>query len=308
MPFKKLKAESEELGIPFWRMPDFVLVFMAIINTFVMIVTYAWASNMVEDPREAVLLVAAMAALIMVVGNIMTESAKHIVRTNKLKKEFIQIISHQMRTPLTMIKWNVEKTIKLGNISTQQLDLLHKIEEENEKLKMMVNDVLNMSRIEEKKSKIKIDRIDIVSKVKECIDALQDYADAKKVQIHLECEQNPFFVNADVNKVGMVLMNIIENAIKYNRERGRVDITIQKDGEKAKISVKDQGIGIDTKEQGHVFEKFYRAKGARKKEPQGTGLGLFITKSAIEQMNGQVELESRPNEGATFTFWLKAKK
>lgn len=302
--FKKLKQESEEYNIPIWKLPDFILLAMGIICGFVMIVTYAWASNLADDPREAVLIVAAEAALIMIVGNVIVESAKRMSDINKMRKEFVQIVSHQLRSPLTTVRWYMEMFNKRekNNLTEKQQRYLDEIFKESEKMRTMIEDMLNVTILEgsaEGAERIK-DKVDLVKVINECLEVLDRYAEIRKIKIDFRAKNKKCIVRGDRKKLKVVIMNLIENAVHYSHDGKKVVVEIDKLGEKVNLMVRDFGIGILPKDQKHIFSKFYRGKNARKAQPQGTGLGLFVSKKIIEQLGGKISLKSASGEGTTF--------
>lgn len=297
-----LKKESREYDLPIWKMPDFILVTMGLANVTVMIVTYIWASGFAEDPREAVLLVAVEAAIIMVIGNVFVESAKHLIEVGKLKKEFIQIISHQMRSPLTTMKWQVELLQKSGekNFTKKQKESINKIFEENERITAMIADILNMARAEKKSDDFVFIEVAIEKLTKECIDMLKSFAKFKKIQVKLESDKKQHIIFADSEKLKIAIVNLIENAISYSPSNSEILVRIENDGNNVFVVIKDNGIGIEKKEQKLIFRKFYRGAGGRKAQPEGTGLGLFMTKKIIEQMKGSISLKTKHGKGSEF--------
>lgn len=303
--FSRLKEESEELGISFWKHPDVVLLAMGLINIFVMVVTYAWASNLVKDPREAVLLVAAEATLIILIGNIISESSRQIFRTSRLRKEFVQIISHQMRTPITTIKWNVE-LLKIGdpNLTSEQLKNVEKIEKEIEKIKMTVADVMNASKTEAGLMVREDKPTSFNSIVRDCIERVEEYARLKKVIIKFKTDLTEEDKTVLSEQFKIVFLNLIENAVRYSQVDKEVVISLGKKKNQANFSIKDWGIGIAKEDRENIFAKFYRGKNALKKEPEGTGLGLYVTKLIVENARGKISFHSKPKEGTEFKVAL----
>lgn len=304
--FSSLKKESQEYGIPIWRLPDFILVTMGLANMIVMIATYIWASGFADDPREAVLLVAVEAAIIMVIGNVFVESAKHIIEMNKLKKEFVQIISHQIRSPLTTMKWQIEILQQSGKntFTKKQREYIDKIYEENERITTMINDILNMARVEKQTENQIVSEIVVEETLTECIKMLDSFAKFKKINVSLNDDSKRHTVSVDSEKLKIAFVNLIENAISYSKKESDVAISVKKIGNDVQIIFRDHGIGIKKDEQDLIFQKFYRGSGGRKSTPEGTGLGLFMTKKVVEQMKGTLMFKSKVNKGTEFFLTL----
>lgn len=301
---KSIKQQSIEYDMPFWKLPDFILLLMGAANATVMIATYIWASSFAEDPREAVILVAIEAILIMVIGNVFAESAKHMAEFNKLRKEIVHIVSHQMRSPLTTIKWQVEmiKSGKKDNFTERQLRYIDRIYEENEKLRTMISDILNMSRMEKDVDSTIITEVDLEEEIHDCLNMLDSYAEVKSITIDFKTSLKTCKVKADKDKLKIALLNLVENAISYSPDGEKIIIRLGKKGKFAQVKIKDKGIGVAPSEQVLIFGKFYRAENGRKKRPEGTGLGLYMTKKVIEQMEGEISLKSKIGEGSEFAF------
>ncbi len=301
---KNLKNESKEFGIPIWKLPDVVLITMAVINIIVMVGTYFLATKYDNDPGKVIILVAIEAAIITIIGNVLSESAKKIVETTKLKKEFIQIISHQMRSPLTTMKWQIELLKKKAaeNLNKKQIEQIDRIYEENERLTNMIADILNMSRIDKNLEHLIYSDIALENVVSECITMLSGFAKFKKIEFDFKGNRRKNMVCVDNEKMKIAIVNVIENAISYSKKGKTIKITTKPDGEFVALKIKDQGIGIKEGEQEIVFNKFYRGEGGKKAQPEGTGLGLFMTKKVIEQMGGTITLKSKEAKGSEFTM------
>ncbi len=298
-----LKKESVELGIPLWKMPDMVLILMGAVNIATMLFTYFWAEKLVRDPREAVLLVAVESALIMIIGNGVVESSKKVVEVNRLQKEFLAIISHQIRTPLTMINWNLGSLLKNEekNLSKKQVNYITQSQEKCEFIGSMVGDILNASRLEAENDFRQLVKVDLVMTIEDCLLKLKEYSETKKIKIKFEKEKGKeFIIMTDEGKLKIALNNLIENAISYGKEGGKVEIDLKSDEDSTFVSIADDGIGIDVKDRPFIFKKFFRGDEARKSRPQGTGLGLFITKNMLEGVKAKIKLDFAVSEGTKF--------
>lgn len=306
----KLKEDSREFGIPIWKLPDMVIIVMAGINIITMLFTYIWATKFENDPGKVIILVAIEAALITIIGNILSESAKQIVKTNKLKKEFIQIVSHQMRSPLTTMKWQLELFKKKAseNLNEKQIGQIDKIYEENERLTNMIADILNMSRIDRHSEHLIYADIILEDSVTDCINMLAGFAKFKKIEIDFKRSKRGNSVFVDNEKMKIAIVNVIENAISYSQKGKKIVISVKKGDKFVTLKVKDQGIGVKEEEEEIIFDKFYRGEGGKKTQPEGTGLGLFMTKKVLGQMGGKISLKSKIGKGSEFTLeFLRSK-
>lgn len=224
---------------------------------------------------------------------------------DKAKSEFISVASHQLRTPLTATKWALEflATGEKGRLSKDQKETIGELQEENKKLVRLVNELLNVSRLEENRVAIQPVPCDFVKIVKDIVHEFHPIAEYKKLKVIEKYDTLPL-INLDAAVLGKAIHNIISNGIKYNRDGKKLTVTIEKDASNALLTVKDEGIGIPKAEQDKLFQKFYRASNAAASNTEGSGLGLYIVKSAIELSGGTVRFESVEGKDTTFFVTL----
>jgi len=226
---------------------------------------------------------------------------------DRLRQEFVAMASHQLKTPLTTIKWFSEMMMgEKGKkkFTAEQKEFLGQIYETNEKMISLVNDLLNVSHIETgRKFSIEKHKEDLIAFIEQAIVAQGVISAKKKVEIKLaEGTPGEMIVPFDRQKLDQAVQNLINNAIKYSPTGGKVTVGArQKDGEVI-VSVTDNGIGIPTDQQPRIFEKFFRASNAQGLAEEGTGLGLFIVRAIVEGHGGRIWLESEENRGTTFYF------
>jgi len=221
------------------------------------------------------------------------------------KTEFITVASHQLRTPLTGIHWALEVLSK-ENFNTDIKDVVNKALDASVKLSRTVNDLLDVSKIEEGKFGYQFENINIVSFIEEIIEKTNDFAKQFNIKIYFQKPVEAIALSADPQKLSMVFSNLLDNAIKYNVQNGEVIIGLErvKDEPYVKISIKDTGIGIPAEQINKLFTKFFRAENVVKFSTEGTGLGLYIVKNIIKRHGGEIWVESEINRGSTFYFTL----
>ncbi|MCX6716852.1 MAG: PAS domain-containing protein [Candidatus Taylorbacteria bacterium] len=205
---------------------------------------------------------------------------------DNIKSEFISVASHQLKTPLTGIKWmtNLLLNKKIERSKEKQKEYIQNIYYNNERMIKLVNNLLDISNIESgRKFKILKKKTNIMSVLDHVLLDIQPFAKDKEIYI-TKCESMPkeFIINIDGDKMRQVFNNLITNAIKYSKEKGVVEIDFDHKGSEVIFKVKDSGIGIPNGQKDKIFEKFYRADNAIEKEPEGSGLGLYITKLMVE--------------------------
>lgn len=222
-----------------------------------------------------------------------------------LKNEFVAIVSHELRTPIASV-YGAAQTLQRMELDRAQRDaLLSVIYGESARLARLVDQVLWASRLEAGQASATVASCDAVELTAEVVAAAKTHApDDLSLELVTRDALPP--VAADREKLKQVLVNLIENAVKYSPDGGRVDVTIGRSDGVLQFSIRDEGIGIPAKEQDRIFEKFHRLDGRSTQGISGTGLGLYISHELVEQMNGKIWVESREGVGSTFTFELPA--
>ncbi|MDO8493205.1 MAG: ATP-binding protein [bacterium] len=232
------------------------------------------------------------------------EKAKSVA---KLKDEFVFVAAHELRAPITAIRGFLELASSDNKkIPKGMAENLEQVHYASDHLNHLVNDLLEVARSEADAMEIKIAPVDIYSLVRDIIKELSPTA--KKSKVKLQCDIKASCVAlADADKIKEVLVNLISNAIKYNREGGSVFVqsVFIPETDRVFIEVMDTGYGIPQAEQDKIFGKFFRASSANNSQILGTGLGLFITKMLVQKMGGDITFTSVPEAGTTFSFYLK---
>lgn len=225
----------------------------------------------------------------------------------KLKTEFVSISAHQLRTPLSAIKWTLQMLLEgdLGPITDEQKEFIGKINISNERMILLINDLLNVARIEEGRYIYQATPFDIVKIIDSVIKLYNDVAQRKGVKLEFTKPKEDLpKAKIDVEKMTLAITNLVDNAIKYTPEGGFVRIFVKENKGAIEFSIQDSGIGIPAEQKERVFGKFFRAANALKRETEGSGLGNFIVKNIIEAHDGQIWFESEEKKGSTFYFTI----
>lgn len=219
----------------------------------------------------------------------------------RLKSEFVMAASHELRTPLTSIGMSIDLLLEhaLNTLPEKDQELLRAAHEEVQRLTILVNDLLNLSRMEAGQIELEFDKIDVKSLVEHIQSIFKNQVEMKSVGLTAQLPTNLPLVWADANKLAWVLSNLISNALRYVNQGGRIVIAAQKASTHVYISVCDNGPGIPLEYQSKIFQKFIQVKG---REPHGTGLGLAICKEIIRAHSGTIWVESELGQGSTFIF------
>lgn len=226
----------------------------------------------------------------------------------RLRSEFVSITSHQLRTPASAVKWYLESLIdnRRGNeLNDWQQDKLHQAYQSNERMIHLINDLLNVSRLDSGRFELRPKSVSIQAIVDEVKSELIHFASAHNVELDNTIPTDTHQVTADPDKVREVIMNLLTNAIKYSKPGHRVvTIAAKPQSQLIEFSVADHGIGIPEKDVQHLFEKFYRADNAIESQTEGSGLGLYIAREIIRMHGGDISVASREGEGTTVAFTL----
>jgi len=235
-------------------------------------------------------------------------------KIDAMKSEFVSVASHELRTPLAAIKNSVQLMLsgKTGEINENQTKFLSMAERNINRLTNILNDLLNLSKIESGKIELKFEDIELKGLIELTASSLRPQADGKSIQIEVEVPEQLPAVYGDPEKIEQILTNIIGNSIKFTAEGGKILITAkllspEKEGgprHTVAVYVKDTGIGIPPEHLDSIFEKFHQVEGSLHRSVSGTGLGLAITKGLVEAHQGKIWVESEVGKGSTFTFTL----
>lgn len=220
------------------------------------------------------------------------------------KSNFIATISHELKTPISSIMMSLHllQNEKIGQMNSDQAQLIHGIQEDSERLLKITEELLNMTQVETGKIKLTLQSAPVKEIIQYAADAVKVQADQKKVTIELDCPNGIPNVNADREKTAWVLTNFLSNAIRYSYENSNILLTAREAKDQVQISVTDYGIGIDEKYQHKIFDRYFQVPGSSK---SGTGLGLAISKEFVEAQGGEISLQSELGKGSTFTITLK---
>jgi two-component system phosphate regulon sensor histidine kinase PhoR len=223
-------------------------------------------------------------------------------RLEKIRRDFVANVSHELRTPIASIKGFAE-TLLEGAIKDKDNadDFLNIIYTESNRLANLINDILELSQIESGAMKLNFKKINLADLVDKVINKLQRQFKVKEIKVENLIAED-VFVGVDEDKIGQVILNLIDNAIKYTLPGGKVTINAEKRNEYLQINISDTGIGIPEKDIDRIFERFYRVDKARSRELGGTGLGLSIVKHIVAAHKGEVYVQSKVNQGSTFSF------
>jgi signal transduction histidine kinase len=304
-----IPAQCRKYGLPLWQCPQFLFLIMGLIIIISTLTAYAIGVRYIEDPRIVALIVLFATTILFIIAVIITNSFERLAETNRMKSEFVSIVSHQLRSPLSNLRWALELLMsgKIGKIEEKQLEYFTILKENSNRMRELIEDLLIVSRIETAKLPIKKMEFPLEDLVKELIKEFTPFAKASNVEIKFLPEENLPKIFADQSQIRLVIENLLDNAIRYIKGGGVVEIKIGGQEKNIYFEIRDTGVGIPKEEQKYIFQKFFRSENVLKYQTQGSGLGLYISKAIIEKSGGKIGFKSQEGIGSTFWFTLPIK-
>ncbi len=303
-----IKKQAEDLGVSIWQTPSLLFMMMGIIIIVAMTATF-YVSRSYANPEILIISETVVVIAIFTVGSTIIRGVEEVARANKMKSEFVSIASHQLRTPLSAIQWETE--LLLGKykdgLNNKHIDNIKTISILSNRMTKLVNDLLDVARIEQGRMILKKQEIDVNKITKRAIDDFFLSAKAHNVQIVFSPGKIPN-IWGDESRVKLVIENLLDNAIKYISDHGKINISTGIQGGFVVFSIRDNGVGIPEDQQERIFNKFFRSNNAVKYQTEGTGLGLYIAKNIIEQLKGRIWFSSEEGVGTIFHFSLPINK
>jgi PAS domain S-box-containing protein len=224
----------------------------------------------------------------------------------RIKDEFVSLVSHELRTPLTSIKGYVDLLIDgdAGEVTEEQREFLEIVKSNSDRLVMLVNDLLDVSRIEAGRINLHLQPVDMAGSINEVAMSLRPLMEQKRQPLRLELPTDLPNVMADRDRVAEIVTNLLSNAHKYTLEGGSITVRARVAGDEMQVEVSDTGVGMTPDERDKLFTKFFRAQNPATQDVGGTGLGLNIVKSLVDKQGGRIWVTSEPTKGSTFTFTI----
>jgi signal transduction histidine kinase len=299
-------SQCKKYGLTIWQCPQFLFLVMGVIIIVSMVVAYFVGQRYISNPLFVALIIIFLALVLFIISYVITQGFEKLAEASRMKSEFVSIVSHQLRSPLTNLKWTLD--LLSDNDIGEKRDEYYKILKENSlRMEELIDNLLVVSRIEQGKFPAKKEELSIEELIEKSVKGLEQFAQASGIKVVLDIEEGLPRVMADKFQLGMILDNILNNAIRYTKKQGEVAIRLAKKGGKLFCSVEDTGIGIPKEDQKFIFQKFFRARNAQQHQTQGTGLGLYIAERIAKNFGGKIGFFSQENKGSTFWFTLSIK-
>jgi len=264
-----------------------------------------------EKPKERVLEITTISLTYREESVIILHDISREKLVEKMKTEFVSLAAHQLRTPLSAIKWTLRMLLDgdIGTITKEQRNFIEKTYQSNERMIGLINDLLDVTRIEEGRYLYKPVLTNLENVVQFVINSYQEEIKRRKLKLEFKKPKTGLpRVSIDVEKMKLAIQNILDNAVRYTPAGGLVTITLKRVKKEIETSIEDTGIGVPRDQQERVFTKFFRAANIMRMDTEGSGLGLFIAKNIIESHGGKIWFDSKEGKGTTFYFTIPAKE
>lgn len=299
-----LSRQCKRYGLSLWQCPQFLFLFMGIIIICSILITYFIGRNYLGDPELVALVVLFTTAILFIVATIIVQSFERLAEISRMKSEFVSVVSHQLRSPLSNLRWAIEFLMsgRADAITEKQLEYFKILMENSDRMRELVADLLNVSRLEQGIMPFKKEEVSLAEIVGQVVKEADIFAKASNVVIDFEDENSLPRISTDPVQLKLAVSNLLDNAIRYTKREGRVKINLAEKGKILFCEVSDSGVGIPKDDQKYIFQKFFRSSNILKQQTEGSGLGLYIAKSIIEKLGGKINFKSQ--EGVGSTFWL----
>lgn len=225
------------------------------------------------------------------------ETLEPIQQTLEAQKKFAADAAHELRTPLAVIKTDLEIFLRTDHEETPERKIMASNLEEVNRMSRIVNNLLSLVRLESNQENFRFGRINLSQLTDQTLKNISSYALNKKIKMKKQFEPD-LYVLADQTKLEETILNLLKNAVDYSKDNGLIEVELKKTKNKAELSIRDYGIGISDQDLPHIFERFFRADNARQNKKTGSGLGLAIVREIVRKHRGQIQIESKLNQGA----------
>ncbi len=299
-------SQCRRYGVSLWQCPQFLFLIMGLFIISSSAGTYFIGTRFIDDPVIVAMVVLVITAILFILSFAITQSFEKLAEVSRLKSEFIGVVTHQLRSPLTNLKWAVELISSDDFVKDKEKEeeYYSVLKENITRMMELVEELLIVSKIEQGVLVLHRKEVDFKGLIDEMISRFKFFAVASNVFIKFYPKDNIPKVFIDPQQVKLVVENLIDNAIRYTKGGGVVEIWLEKKGNLLQFKIKDQGVGIPEEDKKYIFQKFFRSENILKNQVRGTGLGLFVAKKIIDNSGGTIWFKSELNKGTTFYFNL----
>ncbi|MDP2864421.1 MAG: HAMP domain-containing sensor histidine kinase [bacterium] len=302
-------AQCRRYGLSIWQCPQFLFLIMGVVIIGTAVITYAIGTRYVEDPALIALIILLLTTILFIIAFIITQGFERLAEANRMKSEFISVVSHQLRSPLSNLRWAIELLMsgRLGKIEKKQTEYFKILKENSGRMMELISDLLTVSRIEQRTLPLKKQEFSLENLIKDLILEFKPFIQSSNIEVKFKGEENLPKILADPSQIRLVAENLLDNATRYIKDKGEVGIKLEKKRGNLYFEITDSGVGIPKEDKKYIFQKFFRSENVLKYQTQGSGLGLYITKAIIEKSGGKIGFSSQEGVGSTFWFTLPIK-
>lgn len=298
-------------SLSLWQCPLFLTPIIGVVIIITMISAYIIGNKYTDQPELVALIIIGITVVLIIIGYFIIKGFDTLAEANQMKTEFVSIASHQLRTPLSIIKWtlNLMMDNREDKLTAKSLDYLKDIENNNQRIINLVNDLLNVSRIEQGRLGLRSKSTNLITITENMITNYEHLAKASNITIVTNFDRTVGDAWTDPEQIKIVMQNLLDNAIRYASEgKNKITIAIYKlNSNFLRWEITDSGVGIPKSDRKKIFQKFFRSQNILRYQTQGTGLGLFIAKAIINESKGNIGFKSQEGQGSTFWFEIPLK-
>ncbi|MDO8577307.1 MAG: HAMP domain-containing sensor histidine kinase [Candidatus Wildermuthbacteria bacterium] len=306
LPLSELNVfgHCRKYGLSLFQCPHFLFLLMGTLIIVSILLFYAVGSKYIEDPLTVAFVTLILACILLAMAFIITDSFQRLAENARLKTEFVSIVSHQLRSPLSNMKWGLEILLsgRAGKVEAGEVEYLQILKENSDRMHELINDLLIASRIEEGGLTLQRQEFSLKELLADIVAGFKPWMIASNMHLDINGDENVSRINTDPSFLRQVIQNLLDNAIRYGKSA--ISIRYHKKGKALYLAVEDDGVGIPKEDQKFIFQRFFRSGNARKHQTEGSGLGLYIAKSMLEKFGGSIGFNSEENKGSTFWFTI----
>lgn len=304
-----IKRQCKSYGLSLWQCPQFLFVVMGLFIMIASVFFYLVGSYFSNDLALVALGDLLTTTVLLVISFVITRNFEKLAEISRMKSEFIGVVTHQLRSPLTNLKWTIEflTSNDFNGDHTRQEEYYSNLRENVRRMVELTDTLLFVSKIEQGLVPFNKKEVSLIEITKALISEFSSFAQASNVSVEFSYKKDLPLIYIDPSQIKIVVETLIDNAIKYTKTGGRVKVKIEKREKEIYFEIKDSGVGIPFKDQRFIFQKFFRSENTKKDQTRGNGLGLYIAKSIVEQSKGKIGFTSEENKGTTFYFTLPIK-
>ena len=297
-------SHCKKYGLSLWQCPQFLFFVMGIFIILATLAAYFVGSHYIGDPLLVSLIIILLVLVLFVISFAITQSFERLAEANRMKSEFVSIVSHQLRSPLTNLKWALDflSSSKIEVVAEKKVDYYKILKENAARMGDLIDNLLIVSRIEQGRMVSKKEEFFLEELINEVINDFLPFVIASNIKVEFSPAAGLPKIFADKYQIKLLVDNLLGNAIHYTKGAGKIEISLFCKNKNLFFEIGDNGVGIPKDDQKYIFQKFFRAQNAILQQTQGTGLGLYIAKSVAENAGGKIGFKSKEGKGSTFWF------